>query len=211
MDRVERYLELALTPDIDGLARLLDAAVAADGPTATYDRLIQPALDALGARWERDEITVADEHLVTALTEQLLADIHHRGSGVGPVAVVASTPDNEHRVGAGMVADALRHAGWQVQLLASGSDYAEIVRACTQHGAGLLALSAGLELELAELDDDLVRLREAVGEHTTILVGGGPVLRRPDWRGPDDVIVCTCAEDALREGRRRLPATEGAR
>jgi MerR family transcriptional regulator, light-induced transcriptional regulator len=201
MDPIDRYLELALTPDTVGLARLFETQVAAEGAAATYDRLVQPALELLGARWERDEITVADEHLVTALTEQLLAGVGDRRGG-GPTAVVACTPGNEHRLGALIAADGLRRAGWQPRLLPPATSYAGIVRACEEGRARLLALSVGMDDELAVLDGELRRLRAAIGRTTPILVGGGAVRRRADWRPPAGVSSGRTAADALREGRR---------
>jgi MerR family transcriptional regulator, light-induced transcriptional regulator len=204
MDPIDRYLELALTPDTEGLAHLFREQMAAGGAAVTYDRLVQPAMERLGARWERDEITVADEHLVTALTEQLLAEVADRRGG-GPSAVVACTPGNEHRVGASIAADGLRRAGWQPRLLAPATSYAGIVGACEEGRASLLALSVGMDDELAVLDEDLRWLRAALGHATPILVGGGAVRRRVDWRPPPGVRSGRTAADALREGRRLRP------
>jgi MerR family transcriptional regulator, light-induced transcriptional regulator len=210
MDPIDRYLELALTPDAEGLTRLFEQQLAAGGAEATYDRLVQPALERLGARWERDEITVADEHLVTALTEQLLAGIAVRRGG-GPSAVVACTPGNEHRLGALIAADGLRRAGWQPRLLPPPTSWAGIVRACEQGRVSLLALSVGTDDELTVLDEDLRWLRAAIGPSTPILVGGGAVRRRTDWQPPPGVSSGTTAADVLREGRRLRASPSPAR
>lgn len=116
---VDTYLDLALLPDVEGLAELVLGRIATQGALPVYERLLQPALEEVGRRWEDDELTVADEHLVTALTEQVLTRVRRRVTS-GPRAVVACTSGNEHRIGAMMVTDTLGSVGWNPILLGAG-------------------------------------------------------------------------------------------
>lgn len=193
---VATYLELALLPDVEGLADLVLARVAADGVLPVYEGLLQPALEEVGRRWERDELTVADEHLVTALTEQVLTRVRRR-AGSGPTAVVACTPGNEHRVGAAMVSDTLGMAGWNPMLLGARTPFEDLAALCAARDVGLIALSVGIEEELGLLSTQLERLRLRVGPEVHIIVGGGALRRQGHWHAPADVTVCTSVVDLL--------------
>lgn len=203
MHAVDHYIELALRPDVEGLAKLVQDAVAEQGTLACYDTLIRPALVEVGARWERDELTVGDEHLITSLTEQVLADLSRRHAGSPHVAVVACTVANRHRVGLLMVADALALAGWQPVVLDAETRIDDIVHVARDRGAALIALSVGLDEELDDLTTTLRTLRGDVGDQTHIIVGGGP-LARSTWTPPAGVEVCSSAAEAYDASSLRL-------
>lgn len=205
MDPVTRYIELALAPDIEGLARLIEQTTVELGPLACYDALIRPALIEVGHRWERDELTVGDEHLITALTEELISSLSQRHAGSSHVALVACTPDNRHRVGMLMVADALGIAGWQPIMLGAETPLGDLGRMARERGARLIALSVGLEAELDGLSAALDELRAVVGDEVAILLGGGPLGRHGHWRPPAHVVTLSTAAQAAAEGQRRLP------
>lgn len=202
-DLVERYVALALEPDVEALTRLLDDVIATSGHLSAYDELIRPALVEVGRRWEADELTVADEHLITALTEQMVASRRIR-SRHGPTAVVACTPANEHRVGAGLVADAIRLAGWQPLELGARTPWEQLADLCRRRDARLVALSVGMSEELDGLDQHLAALRSALGESCAILVGGGALLRAPGWHPPPGVTVADSTAAAQAVARRLL-------
>lgn len=187
---VETYLDLALLPDVEGLAELVLGRVEAEGALPVYEGLLQPALEEVGRRWEHDELTVADEHLVTALTEQVLTRVRRRVTA-GPIAVVACTPGNEHRVGAVMVTDTLGLAGWNPMLLGARTPFEDLAALCRSRDVRLVALSVGIEEELDVLGTQLERLRLRLGHDAHIIVGGGAVRRQPDWHAPAGVTVCT--------------------
>lgn len=209
MEAVERYLELALAPDVEALTKLVFDAVEEEGPLVAYDRLVQPALEETGRRWELDQLTVADEHLVTALTEQVLSSVGRRRTG-GPLAVVSCTPANEHRIGATMVADALALAGWRPLLLGAKTPFDALEELCLERGAGLVALSVGLNEELHALWERLREVRATLGDRVPILVGGGALLRGT-WQPPEGVTVATSACAALEFGRQLLSRDPVAR
>lgn len=207
--RVDTYLDLALLPDVEGLADLVLERVEEKGALPVYEQLLQPALEEVGRRWEHDELTVADEHLVTALTEQVLTRIRRRVTS-GPTAVVACTPGNEHRVGAVMVGDTLGLAGWNPMVLGARTPFEDLAELCAARDARLVALSVGIEEELGVLGTQLERLRLRLGPDVHIVVGGGALLREQDWHAPADVKVCTSVVELLGVARDLLPDTQGA-
>ncbi|MCW2993587.1 MAG: hypothetical protein JWQ18_1082, partial [Conexibacter sp.] len=75
-----------------------------------YTLVLAPALEEVGELWDRQEITVADEHYVTEATAQLLSELapdRRLAPTRGRLAVVTGSPDEHHALGARMLADLL--------------------------------------------------------------------------------------------------------
>ncbi len=97
--------------------------------------LITPALYEMGARWQRREIGVGDEHLATSICEWLLfalAGRVRRRPATGLRALVGCSEGEQHVLGARIVAHVLTEQGWSVLFLGAAtptSAWAPIVRA----------------------------------------------------------------------------------
>ena len=172
------YTDALLGGDPRGATGLVeDAARAGTAVEDLYLDVLQPALQEVGDRWERGEISVAQEHFATAVTSSVLAAIAGRMSfrprGRG-YALVTGTPGERHAVGARMVADFLDAAGWEAEHLTEPESAEAIAAAVIRSRAARRAL-------------DLAAMAAA---------RGAPRLRRAQG----------AAEPAARGGRRtRLP------
>jgi methanogenic corrinoid protein MtbC1 len=97
--------------------------------------LITPAMHAVGDRWERGEIGVADEHLATSVCEWLLVRMAGRGRRApasGRRALVGCSEGELHALAVRMVANVLVEAGWSVLFLGAATPagaWGPIVRA----------------------------------------------------------------------------------
>ena len=80
--------------------------------------VIMPYLRELGERWERGEASVAQEHFASAvLRGRLLGLARGWGLGLGPVAVLACLPGEQHDLGLITFGLALRSRGWRIVYL----------------------------------------------------------------------------------------------
>ncbi|HEX8906984.1 MAG TPA: B12-binding domain-containing protein, partial [Longimicrobiaceae bacterium] len=91
---------------------VVDAALAAGMDIrALYLELFQPALREVGRLWQQNRITVADEHLATAITQAAMARLYDRlfaaADDEGPLLVAACADGERHEVGLRMVCDLL--------------------------------------------------------------------------------------------------------
>jgi MerR family transcriptional regulator, light-induced transcriptional regulator len=146
--------------------------------------VIVPYLHELGERWERGEVTIAQEHFAsTLLRGRLMGLARGWGRGLGPVAVLACAPGEHHDLGLLAFGLALRARGWRIVYLGTDTPIASVAdaaRACDpvvvvvsavdprvfkRHAAELrqLALEARLCLggagaEKARVDGDPLRL-----------------------------------------------------
>jgi DNA-binding transcriptional MerR regulator len=77
-----------------------------------------PVLHDVGELWERGDVSVAEEHFASNLIRRRLGALT-RGweEGIGPLALLACPPDEEHDIPLLMFGIALGHHGWRVTYL----------------------------------------------------------------------------------------------
>lgn len=182
------------------LSRLyLEALRAADGPGAyrvaagalregitihgLYQRVVAPAMHEIGALWERGALTVADEHLASALTNRVLAALRPPPGEVvaskrGRV-LLATVEGEQHFLGLRMAADVLEDAGYETVYLGADVPTNALLRAIGSFSPDLLALAATLPAlapQLLEVADGVRRAHPELG----LLVGGQAAPPRID-------------------------------
>jgi methanogenic corrinoid protein MtbC1 len=163
-------------------ARAIIEDIAAGGPgyTRIATRLFQPALYAIGWKWERNEITVAQEHLAAAIAETLLVELYLEGpfeASRGGKILLAGVEHNQHVIGLRMVADAFELSGWSVQYLGANTPTAALLAQVDRTSPDRVGLSVSLVQQLPALRS------EFQGRCPVILVGGLPTNQFDDiWR-----------------------------
>lgn len=89
-----------------------------------YFHLFQRALYDVGKLWEQNKITVATEHLATAITEYLMVLCQQElflTPRIDKRAIIACTANEYHQIGARMVADTFEMHGWDTWFLGSNT------------------------------------------------------------------------------------------
>ncbi|MBL8388736.1 MAG: cobalamin-dependent protein [Hydrogenophaga sp.] len=151
-------------------------ALLAQGATARelYVDLFQASLYEVGHRWETGEVSVATEHVATAITEELLGRVFPqvaRRAPVGHRAVVSCAADEFHQIGGRIVADTLEGMGWDVDFVGAGASMAELVDCVMRAPADLVAVSVSVDAHLARMAQT-VRAVRAADPRVPIAVGG---------------------------------------
>lgn len=96
----------------------LDALLATFTFETVARDVLLPLLRELGDRWERGEITVAQEHFASnVLRGRLLGIARGWDRGIGPRAVLACAPEEQHELALIIFGIALRAQGWRVTYL----------------------------------------------------------------------------------------------
>lgn len=165
----------------------------------------------VGERWERRELSVAEEHFCTAATQLAMAQLYPylfsqrpRGEVPRPTVVAATVAGELHEMALRIVTDFFEMEGWNTIYLGANTPAAEIARSVTHHRADLVAVSATLYSHIDPLRALIADVRAILGDATPpVLVGGAPFLLAPslvrfvgaDARGRD-------AEDAVRVAQR---------
>lgn len=111
-----QYLQLLLEGNRQGCRQLVSALLAQQVPIKRlYLKLFQRALYQVGDLWAQGAVSVAKEHLATAITESMLTLVYptlFRQPRCGRKAVVACVANEYHQLGAKMVADIIETKGW---------------------------------------------------------------------------------------------------
>jgi methanogenic corrinoid protein MtbC1 len=137
-------LGAALASFDDGGAHAAFDALLAQLSTDTLLRdVIVPYLHELGTRWERGEVSIAQEHFAsTLLRGRLLGLARGWGRGIGPVAVLACAPGEQHDLGLLAFGLALRARGWRIVYLGTDTPIASVADAARSSNPAAVVVSA---------------------------------------------------------------------
>jgi methanogenic corrinoid protein MtbC1 len=171
------FTALLLHGDHKGCLKLVEQSVATpDQLRHFYEHVVKYSLYTVGALWERNEISVAEEHLATAIVGRVMSYLYGRFVGSPQTkgsAVVSAAPNEFHEVGARMVADMLELDGWDVTYLGANTPREELVKLLRQRPPFLLALSVATAFSLEQARDTIAAVRDAAElSGMRILVGG---------------------------------------
>jgi DNA-binding transcriptional MerR regulator/methylmalonyl-CoA mutase cobalamin-binding subunit len=167
---VDGELRLALDGFDDVAAHAaLDRAFSAFGLDATLREIIVPFLQELGERWSRGSASIAQEHFATALLRgRLLGLARGWGSGLGPLAVLACVPGDEHDLGLICFALALRERGWRIAYLGPNTPTETTADAARRMRANLVVLAASDAALVSDSEQGIQDLARA----TPLALGG---------------------------------------
>jgi methanogenic corrinoid protein MtbC1 len=189
----EPFLRAILAGD---QARALAIAVGAQrsGMEHLYQDVVAAALEQVGSLWQQGRISVADEHLATAVCEATLASLYPGLAWpvFGPPAVVACVAPERHQLGARMAADLLALDGWRVAYLGADVPVPALVEMAVRRKPLLVGLSAALEHNVPALAEAIAALRRAAPD-VRVLAGGRAIreLADPAALGADAwVLAC---------------------
>lgn len=150
---------------------VLDGLLAA----ATLDTLLAdvvvPYLHELGDRWRRGEASVAQEHFAsTVLRGRMLGLARGWGRGLGPGALLACLPGEQHELGLVAFGLALRARGWRVAYLGPDTPLGTLEAAAAELSPALVAV-ASVALERVRAAEP--ELRALAARHRLALGGAG--------------------------------------
>lgn len=170
-----------LAGDLGHAVRIAEDATRELDPCLVLDEVVAPALRDVGLLWERDMISVADEHLATATAHRLLAAVAPRlrrapADSRGELAILATPPSERHTTGLLMVEDVLRGAGFRVKNFGGGVPLAAVRGFVARERPALVGFSATMSRP-----EELLAAVDTVRDACTarVLVGGAEVPDTP--------------------------------
>jgi methanogenic corrinoid protein MtbC1 len=171
---------IAALRDGDELAAqavVAEAQAAGVEPTDIYLDIFAPSMITIGELWEQNEISVAEEHLATEITERLIGQLspcfnmRERAAAQGRV-VMGCVAGERHVLGLRMLADLFRQQGWQVLYLGADVPNHDWVRLVARFNPDLIAISACAERHESQLRE-LIRELRSIHPRLEVLIGGG--------------------------------------
>lgn len=168
--------------DAAELHAVLERAAVSLGVPGFLDQVVAPSLQEIGRGWTEGTVSIAQEHLATAVFRRVLGwllqvyEVNHSA----PRLVVATLPRQRHELGAMLAAAAAASQGWDVTYLGADLPVAEIVAAARQVSANGVALSIVYPAVDPILVSDLQQLRAGLDPRAAILLGGSATLHDHD-------------------------------
>lgn len=196
--RLSRTYQDALTiADAGGAGRVARQALGEGmGVAGLYQRVIAPAMWRIGELWEQGTISVADEHLATALTHQAMASIYGPSLGhkVKPGRILMAAVEGEqHALGLRMAADVIELAGYETIYLGADVPTADLLLAIAARSPDLVGLSATMPSSISALDRAIAEIQH-VNPNLIVLFGGQGVRPR---KGDDGAVLVADLERLL--------------
>ncbi len=177
----QSYLDLALAGEAD----LASAAVLAsprDALTLLLE-VLEPAQVEIGRLWLVGEVTVEDEHRVTACTQRVMKELaarRHAPEPSGRRLLAVTVGEEAHGLGLAIVTYALEQAGWTTQRMVDARDPGAVVEALLHHEADALAISATMLDHVLDARALVETVRaDPRTAHVPVVVGGRPFREAP--------------------------------
>lgn len=164
----------------DIVQRLFDEGAAV---REIYVSLFQRSMYEVGRLWETGKISVATEHLATAITESVMPIVYpaiFAAEHVGRSAVVSCVANEFHQIGGKMAADTLELGGWDAHFLGANTPLDDLVTMIGEKQPDLVALSLSVYFNMASLARAVQRIKSEFPDQRIIV--GGHAFR---WAGSD--------------------------
>jgi MerR family transcriptional regulator, light-induced transcriptional regulator len=152
---------------------ILDDLLAAATIDTVLSEVLLPFLEDLGRRWERGEASVAEEHFASSvLRGRMLGLARGWGRGLGPVALLACLPGEQHDFGAMAFGLALRARGWRIAYLGADTPLETVEQAAVRLEPDLVVLSGVSDKRVQAISAQLA----ALARRWRVAVGGKAAL-----------------------------------
>ena len=180
-----RYLAAQLVGDRRRALELLEEGTREHGLSAVQVRLqvIQEAQRQIGQLWQENRISVAQEHMATAISQLALAQIFHSAPSAAPNGrrvLIACVEGETHDFPPQLAADTVDLAGFQVLFLGANVPTDSLLAMIDKVAPEVLALSCTMLFNVPSLREVVRRVRARPGPRLPILVGGNALEWSPE-------------------------------
>jgi DNA-binding transcriptional MerR regulator len=175
-----------------GAHAVLDQALSELSVDAVLQQIVLPYLADLGARWERGEASIGQEHFASSLLRgRLLGLARGWDRGAGPRAVLACAPHELHDLPLIAFGLALRERGWRITYLGADTPIETVAETAGALEPDVVVISASMS---ARLTESLTELRKLARLAPLALAGPGSTAVK--------VPACVLQDDPLTEADR---------
>ncbi|MEG6586309.1 cobalamin B12-binding domain-containing protein [Dendrosporobacter sp. 1207_IL3150] len=167
---------------------------------AYYMDIIQPTMYELGHLWQTGKISIAEEHLATAIVTRLMLVQYMKLPGVVPAkgkAIITAAPNEFHEIGARMASDLLELDGWNVAYLGANTPVHDLIELVKRERPTFIGISVVIPFNLLLAQKVIRRIKSDPDICNTKIIVGGSAFLHDDtlWRliGAD-AIALDCQE-----------------
>jgi len=177
----DAFLDAIRRGDRRAAFRSLDEALDA-GLTlhALYVDVVQPSMREIGRLWQQNELTVAEEHLATAITESAMSRAFERmfvwRDQRTPRLIAACADQERHQMGLRMLCDLLELEGWETIYLGASVPIESLTELVAAREPDAVALSATIAPHVPRVREAIHAIRSAPLERQPVIAVGGRVF-----------------------------------
>ncbi|NUM37108.1 MAG: cobalamin B12-binding domain-containing protein [Candidatus Brocadiae bacterium] len=167
-----------------------------------YVDIVQHCMQQIGIMWEKGEISVAKEHLATAIVTYVVSIFYtlkpYYQSARGK-ALVTAAPNELHQLGAWMVADLLELDGWQIRYLGANTPSQELIDMLVSFKPHLLFISVTMPSNVQHAKEIIEKMKQnSILQNIKTIIGGLAISNSPDiWKDIKADAVGLTAKDAI--------------
>lgn len=187
-DLVQQYTHSILSGDRIQAQKLVFGALD-QGRTIrdVYLNILQPSLYEVGRRWEIGQISIAQEHLATAITQSVLSAIYAQvtlPASLDQHAVVACLQGNFHEIGPRMLADFLQMAGYNARFLGTDTSFDHLTEMIQTLKPSVVGLPATTQSQVDNVKRAIDRIRADFASYRPVIMVGGLAFNLVDglWK-----------------------------
>lgn len=178
-----RFLSFLLEGDFESAINFAERFIKSSEDIENfYLKIVQPALYDIGNLWEAGKISVAEEHLATAIVGRVMANIYPKfpKKKKKAKAIVSSSPNEYHELGGRIVADLLEMDGWDVYYLGANVPAQELIKLVNKTKPKIVAISVTMPFNIEKAAELIKKLKESKPPKPKIIVGGLAFNLLPD-------------------------------
>lgn len=204
-----QYMQAVLEGDSRrGIATVSDAVAEGLSVRDAYLEVLLAAQKEIGGLWHLGQVSVAEEHFVTATTERamaVLAQGAERRPDNGRTVLSAAVAGNTHGLAVRVLADFFELDGWRSIYAGADLPTDDLATAAVYFEADLLVLSAALPTQLKSTRQIIRAVRGLPERDVKILVGGVAFADAPElWKSLGADGYAPDADGAVELGRQLL-------
>ena len=152
-----------------------------------YLYIIQSSLYDIGTLWEEGKVSVAQEHLASAIATRIIASISSNmaGNPIDKGKILVTSSSNEfHQIGAWMLSDILEIEGWNVRFLGANTPYEELFKLMRDFKPEILAVSVTMPFSIEAIKEMILKIKsDEELKDIKVLVGGKVFNENPElWK-----------------------------
>jgi methanogenic corrinoid protein MtbC1 len=170
------YIQTVISGNVlQGMELILDAEAEGFNVSDLFVHVILPAQREVGRLWHINQISIAEEHLVSNTTQRLMAILaakSTRRKDRGRTAMAASVAGNVHDIAIKTISYLLEFDGWRTIYLGPDTPKSELIHGISVYEIDVLLLSVGLSTQLRTLRETIQEIRKACKDDIKIIVGG---------------------------------------
>lgn len=171
----DTFLHALLKGDRNLCSEIIRTELKNDTPfIELYERLLKTSLYKVGELWEYNQISVATEHLASAIIEAILNEIYPtiQPSQFTQKSVVLTCVEDElHQVGIRMAGDIFELHGWNTLFLGANTPVNELMEFLKEKNPDIVAISISLYFHFPMLETMIQKIRNEFPD-TWIFTGG---------------------------------------